>query len=62
MAGLHSAPKTVLPGLNIRRVQEEVRGRRGAEVEIKGAIGADCHAGWDRDADIDVSCARIELL
>lgn len=62
MAGVHGAAQTVLPRLDIGSVQEEVGGRRRAQVEEKGAVRADGHARRNRNADVDVGSAGIEFL
>lgn len=62
VTGVHGTAQTVLARLDVGSVQEEVGGRRRAQVEEKGAIGADGDARGDRDTDVDVSSAGIEFL
>lgn len=62
VAGVHGSPQTVLARLDVGSVQEEVGGSRRAEVEEKGAVGADGDARGNGDADVDVGSAGIEFL
>jgi hypothetical protein len=62
VAGVHGTAQAVLPRLDVGSIEEEVGGRRGAQVEEKGAVWSDGDARGDRDTDVDVSSAGIEFL
>lgn len=62
MAGVHGTAQAVLPRLDVGSIEEEVGGRRGAQVEEKGAVWSDGDARGDRDTDVDVRSAGIEFL
>jgi len=62
MAGVHGTAQTVLPGLHVGSIKQEVGGGRGAEVEGEGPVGADGDARRNGDAGVDVSSAGVEFL
>ena len=62
VAGVHGAAQTVLPGLHVGGIEQEIRGGRGAKIEGEGPIGANGDARRNGDSGVDVGSAGVEFL
>lgn len=62
MAGVHSTTEAILSGLDIGGIKKHIGGCWGAQVEGKGAIGANGDSRWNGDAGVHMSGTSVEFL